>query len=158
MAKPIPVFAFAFAAFTATLSRRERASVQEADASDPIDLFLTIWRMPTCDRANITVKVGISGADGGAPPQLFDRGSARSRDVEEIWLHAITETPLGFSGVVRAAPARLKIRRGQRIAFALNHILGWTLGVDASTLKPADTSPIPLVRGARDTIGDVDSF
>jgi hypothetical protein len=154
MAKPIPVFAFAFAAFAATLSRRPRASSEEADGADPIDLFMTIWRMPSCDRANITVKVGILGADGGDPPRLFDRGSPRPHKVEDLWLHAITETALGFSGIVRSAPQRLKIRRGQKIDFALKHILGWTLGVDASAPKSAESSPVALVRNARDGLAD----
>ncbi len=126
MAKPIPVFAFAYAAFAATSDRM--ASEHRADPSEEQDaeaIFLTICRAPFRKGATLSVKLGLLVDDSGHAAGLLDRNSACTGEVEDLWLGQIVEGRGGFSGVARATPER-RIG-GQRISFELRHVLSWRL-------------------------------
>jgi uncharacterized protein YegJ (DUF2314 family) len=145
MAKPIPVFAFVFAAFAATSvegQSTEAFAAAESEAladRDAQDLFVATWRRLSRQGANFRVRVGVVAGVGGAQPTL----SVRSHNVEEIWLGEIAQTERGFSGVPVATPERLRhARRGQPIGFEPRHIRGWTFDVeDTSAHGHAERGP-----------------
>ena len=133
MAKPIPVFAFAFAAFAATWSRTSNDfRLEDSESADANELFLKIWRAAARADGNFMVRIGV--VDEGAPTsRLCDRDAADCANCGELWLGNIAETPSAFSGVVRIGPERAQLMRsGERVSFELRHILGWTLGVNAT--------------------------
>ena len=140
MARPIPVFAFVFAAFAATsvggqpIDAFAPAQSEPPESRDARDLFLTTWRTLSRHGANLRVRVGVVVEEEIAAPRL----AARGHDVEELWLGEIAETRRGFIGVTVTASERLRhIRPGQQISFELGHILGWTLDVEAAANAPA---------------------
>jgi uncharacterized protein YegJ (DUF2314 family) len=148
MARPIPLFAFAFAAYAATSPAAEAADrfASSEDASpgvaDGRDLFLATWRMLEPRRANVRVKVCVLAKEGSGEPRLSARASGRAEEVEELWLDEIVETNSGFCGVARMTPERLRhIEPGRKISFELRHIQGWTLDVDAAA---SETGPASL--------------
>jgi len=138
MAKPIPVFAFAYAAYAATSERSAgefRADPPEEQDADTI--FLAVCRAPFRAGAVLTVKLGLLVDESGRAVGLLDRHGADAGEVEDLWLGQIVEGRGGFSGVVRATPERRV--GGQRISFELRHVLGWRLEAhapraDAATL------------------------
>ena len=134
MGRPIPVFAFVFAAFAVTSAEGQpgdafTSAEGEATASyEAQDLFLTTWRRLSRQSAKLRVRVGVLIGENGAQPTLAPRG----HDVEELWLAEIAQTGRGFSGVPVAASDRLRgVRLGQPICFELRHIRGWTLDVES---------------------------
>ena len=142
MARPIPLFAFAFAAYAATSPAAEAedrfASSEDASSgvADGRDLFLATWRMLEPRRANVRVKVCVLAKEGSRGPRLRARADGRAKEVEELWLDEIVETDSGFCGVARKTPERLRhIEPGRKICFELRHIQGWTLDVDAAAPK-----------------------
>jgi uncharacterized protein YegJ (DUF2314 family) len=145
MSKPIPVFAFVFAAFAATsVEGRSLETFAAADsepraARDMQDLFLTTWRRLSRQGANLRVRVGLVVGEGDAPPML----AARGHDAQELWLGEIAQAGRGFKGVPVATPERLQhVRPGQAISFELRHIRGWTLEVeDANASARAEREP-----------------
>jgi uncharacterized protein YegJ (DUF2314 family) len=143
MARPIPVFAFAFAAFAAT-STKEKVN-SESVGHDGDEFFLKTWRASKRANAELRVKVGV--LDEGAAFRLCDRISGQSPEAQWIWLAQIAETARGFSGAVAADSERPKRwLQGQRIGFEVRQILGWTLGVNASAqaiVAPKPPKPIP---------------
>ena len=146
MARPIPVFAFAFAAFAATSTKLTEKVSSECAGRDGDELFLLMWRQSARANAELRVKVGVSD-EGGAPFRLCDRASAQSADVQWVWLAQIAETARGFSGAVSTDSERPKRwLQGQRIGFQVRQILGWTLGVNASAraiVAPKPQKPMP---------------
>ena len=141
MARPIPVFAFAFAAFAATSTKLTEKISSERAGREGDDLFVLMWRQSARANAELRVKVGVSD-EGGASFRLCDRTSAKSSEVQSMWLTQITETARGFSGTVALDFERPKRwLQGQRIGFQVEQILGWTLGVNVSA--PAIAAPKP---------------
>ncbi len=143
MAKPIPVFTFAFAAYAATSAEGQPREVFAATKSEPTasreaqDLFMTTWGRLSRQGANVRVRVGVVVGEGGARPTLGERGPG----VEEIWLGEIAWTGRGFSGVPVATPERLRVAPEEPISFELRHIRGWTLDIEDKTgeREPRDT-------------------
>jgi uncharacterized protein YegJ (DUF2314 family) len=151
VAKPIPVFAFAFAAFAATSERAlNELPTRERDDHDTDDLFLTICRAPARARANFLVKLGLVVDENGRASGLCDRASAPAVIVEHLWLSQIEEGRSGFSGVVRTTPER-RVDAGQRVSFELRHVLGWRLEANASGAPTAAPGPVRILRLERDT-------
>jgi uncharacterized protein YegJ (DUF2314 family) len=136
MVKPIPVFAFVFAAFAATSAGGAMdicapAEDEPPEGRDARDLFLTTWRTLSRHGASLRVRVGVV-VEESAELRLATRG----HDAEELWLDEITETGRGFTGIPVAASERLAhIRPGQTIGFELRHILGWTLDVEGAPTR-----------------------
>jgi hypothetical protein len=133
MGRPIPVFAFVFAAFAVTSAEGQPieafapADGEPAASRDAQDLFLTTWRKLSRQGAKLRVRVRVVVGKGGAKPTL----AARGPDVEELWLGEIAETRRGFSGVPVGTPERLPHGRPEQpIGFELRHIRGWTLDVE----------------------------
>jgi hypothetical protein len=145
MARPIPVFAFAFAAFAATSTKLTEKVSSDFAGRDGNDLFLMMWRQSARANAELRVKVGVS--DEGAAFRLCDRASSQSAEVQWVWLAQITESVRGFSGAVSMDSERPKRwLQGQRIGFQVRQILGWTLGVNASARAiraPKPQKPMP---------------
>ena len=145
MARPIPVFAFAFAAFAATSIKAADDVSSETARFDRDDLFLKMWRASARADARVRVRVGVLG-QAGAAFQLCDRGSKQEGEAEWLWLAQISETTRGFSGQVASEAERPKhSATGQRIRFEMRNILGWTLGINAEArgivaAKPATAS------------------
>ena len=144
MAKPIPVFTFAFAAYAATSAEGQPRKVFAVAKSEPRasreaqDLFLTAWDRLSRQGANVRVRVGVVIGEGGARPMLAEFGPR----VEEIWLGEIARTGRGFSGVPVATPERLRrVAPAEPIGFELRHIRGWTLDIEDKTAErePRDT-------------------
>jgi uncharacterized protein YegJ (DUF2314 family) len=136
MARPIPVFAFAFAAYAAA-SAGERmmpdGEGQEGASAggDAYNLFLASWRMSLRRGAKMRVKIGVTLGEGAA---------RRARETEELWLDDIVETEHGFSGTAWGAPERLgQVKPGQKVDFAPDDILGWALDVDM--MRPSRARP-----------------
>jgi uncharacterized protein YegJ (DUF2314 family) len=140
MVKPIPVFAFVFAAFSATsaggpIDVVAPAEDEPAEGREARDLFLTTWRMLSRHSASLRVRVGVEFDAGSAEPRLALRG----QDAEEIWLGEISETGRGFTGIATtASKGASHIRPGQAIGFELRHILGWSLDIERSVEAQAD--------------------
>lgn len=150
MAKPIPVFAFAFAAYAATSARMPsefRGSAGEDRDAD--ELFLSICRAPGRASANFMVKLGLVVDENGRASCLCDRRSAGAGVVEDLWLSQIQDGCDGFSGVVRATPER-RIGAVQRISFELRHVLGWKLEAHATGVTSAAPAPVQMLRGESD--------
>jgi uncharacterized protein YegJ (DUF2314 family) len=128
MARPIPVFAFAIAAYAATSGRRPAARRPQAG---PGEIFLLMWRGLARDMDALKVKVGVFVA-GRGEVRLSEGASAD--EIEEIWLDEISETATGFRGVVKDRPQRLaQVAEGGTIRFEARHVLGCTLRIE----KPA---------------------
>ncbi len=139
MARPTPVFAFAFAAFAATCSKGSIDSrLEDSESPDASDLFLKIWRAAAPADGDFRVKIGVVD-EAGRKSRLCDREAADLTPHGELWLGNIAETPRNFCGIVANMPdlPRL-VRRGERISFELRHILGWTLGVNATKIATSE--------------------
>ena len=134
MVKPIPVFAFVFAAFAATsaggpIDVCTAAEGEPPEGRDARDLFLATWRMLSRHNATLRVRVGVVVNEENTEPRLAERG----HDLEELWLGEIAETGRGFTGAPVAMSEGLRrIVPGRTIGFELRHIRGWTLHVDGS--------------------------
>lgn len=148
MVKPIPVFAFALAAYAATnviqtpdcARRRGKIGVAEGktpEPSYPQASVVPIWRTLLGRDANICIKVGVVGDGRGKHPDLAVASGAPRGDVEEIWLCKITETERGFGGVVDKS-AHVQIKLGRKIRFECDHVLDWTLQLGARPSREAD--------------------
>jgi uncharacterized protein YegJ (DUF2314 family) len=141
MARPIPVFAFAFAAFAATSIKAADDVRAETARFDRDELFLKMWRASTRADAKVRVRVGVLGV-AGAPFRLCDRGSTQEGEADWLWLAQISETTRGFSGLVASEAERPKhSATGQRIRFEMRNILGWTLGINAEARATIATMP-----------------
>jgi hypothetical protein len=139
MGRPIPVFAFVFAAFAATSAEGQPADAfapaeSELTASrDGQDLFLATWRSLSRHGAKLQVRVGVVIGEGGAKSTLATRepGAARDPAVEEFWLGEITETGRAFRGVPVETSERPRLLwPRQPIGFELRHIRGWRLDIE----------------------------
>ena len=151
MVRPIPVFAFAFAAFAAAWSKGSNEyRFEEVDGGNASELFLKVWRAAAPADGDFMVKVGVTD-ESGPTSRLCDRESADSSAYAELWLGQIAETPRSFCGVVSNASDRPRpMRRGERISFEPRHILGWTLSVNATRPATADLSyAAPLTPSAK---------
>jgi uncharacterized protein YegJ (DUF2314 family) len=142
MAKPIPVFAFVFAAFAATSVEGRPSDAFAAAESEPQasgeaqDLFLTTWRRLSRQGANLRVRVAVG--EGAAPPTRAERG----HDIEDLWLCEISQTGRGFSGVPVSTPDTLRhVAAGQPIGFELSHIRGWTLDFEDKSTARGERGP-----------------
>jgi len=131
MVKPIPVFAFVFAAYAATHAPRrdfrDQSNDRQPKAPPPAS---PAWRTLARQGADVWVKVGIADDGGRGAGRRVARLGECGDDVEEIWLGRIVETAHGFSGSV-AQSAVAHVRIGQRLRFARIHVLGWTMGLNA---------------------------
>jgi hypothetical protein len=135
MVKPIPVFAFVFAAYAATHESARRDLGDPRDNRDAAQgnppaanskvLTGLSWRMLARQGADVWVKVGVVENGRRATRQLVAAPVEPGENVEEIWLGQIVETTHGFSGVVTESRlSRTEI--GERMRFARIHVLGWT--------------------------------
>ncbi len=115
MAKPIPVFAFVFAAFAATSTRAQssRPSSENLTPSAPRgDTFpglLETWRLLWRRRLGVSALVGVVG-DG------------RDRAAEALWLSDVRENGESMIGAAAESP-----RAGERIDFVLADVLDWRI-------------------------------
>ena len=119
MSKPIPVFVFALAAYAATSGGGSSAARREPpDVQDAADLFAASYRLMSRRNAGgLIVKIALAGgAEAG----------------EFCWLGEIVETAQGFQGRVVIAPSRRRrARRGQRLDFGSDQVLGWSVSMKA---------------------------
>ena len=110
MAKPIPVFAFAFAAFAATSTKRTDEVSAQSASFDSDAFFLTMWRASARANAQLRVRVGVL-RETDADFRLCERGSRAAVEAEWLWLAQIRETASGFSGVAAFDPSGPKVSR-----------------------------------------------
>lgn len=146
MVKPIPLFAFVFAAYAATsiapvpISARGRKKIgvarDKVAKMSPASSVAPIWRTLIERSADICVKVGVVGGAGAKRLELAIAGGPQD-GVEEIWLSKIAETARGFTGAVSLS-AGSRIKLGKKVAFESDHVLDWTLRLSAR--KPAAAS------------------
>ena len=132
MAKAIPVFKFAFAAYVASgaaaAMREQRGARANPPKIKPPAPFLQTWRVFSTD-GGLMVKIGVRDDETCAAVCPQNGGAD---DCREIWLSEISETGSAFSGIVRGGPFALRhIRPGQRIGFDPTHILDWSIGCAA---------------------------
>jgi hypothetical protein len=138
MAKPIPVFAFIFAAYAATSKSGAAPPLDEQKAPGPslkdfepgaarasAKAFAFAWvRRP--DPESYLVKVRLAGC--ACPPGLRPAGREEWRDgaTDEVWLRAISETLHGFAGVVDAESGLCsKFWVGETVIFKEANIVDW---------------------------------
>jgi hypothetical protein len=138
MAKPIPVFAFIFAAYAATSKAGAAPALGEQMAQRPsckdLELcaararakaFALAWvRRP--DPECYLVKVRLAGC--ACAPGLRPAGREDGRDgaTDEVWLGAISETLHGFAGVVDAESGPCsKMWAGETVIFDEADIVDW---------------------------------
>lgn len=150
MAKQIPVFAFAFAAFAATCAREPfEFRARAPDEQDADDLFLSLCRTPARASANFMVRLGLVVDEGGRAAGLCDRVTAATAEIEDLWLSQIVEGRHGLSGVVRTTHER-RLGAGLRVSFELRHVLGWRLEADAPGVAPDAPTPVQILRAEGD--------
>ena len=138
MSKPIPVFAFALAAFAATcIKNSSKSSELESDRAGTLRLLIDVVRMMSRDGAKINVKLG--AVKSLSPPQFCERAALPTVEYEEIWLEDVVETPFGFCGFIKSAPETALLRRGQQVAFVRDEILGWRLDLDMTKRRRASS-------------------
>ncbi len=155
MAGPIPVFAFAFAAFAATSAKASNeSSFLDPECANPDELFLEMWRATASADADFRVKIGVFDEDGPTS-RLCDRARAHSTLIEELWLDRIAHNSRGFSGVIGTPRERpTSLRQGRRIGFEPRHILGWTLGVNADKPRNGFGRDLRTARQTLSGLGD----
>lgn len=145
MAKPIPVFAFVFAAYAATysapvaspMSRIRKAGLNEDKTSGPGEeqaSVVPVWRTLLHRGAEIWVKIGVVGHGRGRRLDLASADVPPRGDFDEVWLFGITETARGFDGIVNQSAHR-QIKLGRKIHFERSNVQDWTLRLNAA--KPA---------------------
>jgi len=136
MVKPIPVFAFVFAAYAATHApatreRDDRGDNPDSNPGKAAPAPGPAWRSLLRQGADVRVKVGVAENGGQGAARPVARIGAPGDEIEEIWLGQIAETAYGFTGVVAESGAA-RVTSGQRMRFARIHVLGWTMGVKST--------------------------
>jgi hypothetical protein len=128
MAKPIPVFEFAFAAYAATVG----AGAEKPIAAPELRPFEATWRSMGSRDGSLLVKIGVLDCGQATTPC----GSMLPR--EEIWVGQVKETASGYSGVVCGSRAPLRnIEPGVLIEFGPADILDWTISYESLAGCPA---------------------
>lgn len=136
MAKPIPVFKFAFAAYAAAGAvavREQRGALTRKSGKQA--RFLKSWSVFSSE-GGLMVKIGVRD---GERCEAITGPKDDCDDYREVWLAEIRESASAFSGVVRAGKVSLRhIRPGQRIGFDPTHILDWAIGCGPGDHCPPD--------------------
>lgn len=141
MVKPIPLFAFVFAAYAATntgtvpISARQRKKIgvvenKFGNVQYPPTSVVPIWRTLLERSADICVKVGVLGDISGKQLDLASADRVPRDGVEEIWLSELSQTARGFAGVISHS-ASPKVKIGRKVCFKRDHVLDWTLRLSA---------------------------